>query len=151
MLCMIPNGDQPPALPNTYFLHPRRFLPVDPSTAASQVPVCISQCLAHMLFMVANGDQTPTALPDTFGTPYFVRLVLLLVVPPEFVQDMQQRWGTTIEPGSRVFDLFRWAACGLAFGSCSLVELLCCWRCLPSLWKTCSSGGVWRWSQAAGR
>jgi hypothetical protein len=72
-----------------------------------QVPVCISQVLAHLLFMVANGDQTPTALPDTFSTPYFVRVALLLQPPQEFVEDMQQRWGLEVEPGSRVFDLFR--------------------------------------------
>jgi hypothetical protein len=72
-----------------------------------QVPVCISQCLAHMLFMVANGDQTPTTLADTFSTPYFVRVALLLAVPDEFIEDMQQRWGVDLEPSSSVFDLFR--------------------------------------------
>jgi hypothetical protein len=60
-----------------------------------------------MLFMVANGDQTPTALADTFSTPYFVRVSLLLEVAAEFVEDMQQRWGVQVERGSRVFDLFR--------------------------------------------
>jgi hypothetical protein len=75
--------------------------------AMLQVPVCISQCLAHILFMVANGDQPPTALADTFGTAYFVRVAMLLEPPEEFLQDMQQRWGWTAEPGSKVFDLFR--------------------------------------------
>jgi hypothetical protein len=32
---------------------------------------------------------------------------LLLEVPAEFVEDMQQRWGVKVEAGSRVFDLFR--------------------------------------------
>jgi hypothetical protein len=38
------------------------------AAAVVQVPVCLSQCLAHMLFMVANGDQMPTALADTLST-----------------------------------------------------------------------------------
>jgi hypothetical protein len=42
-----------------------------------------------------------------FGTAYFVRVAMLLEPPEEFSQYMQQRWGWTVEPGSKVFDLFR--------------------------------------------
>jgi hypothetical protein len=40
-------------------------------------------------------------------TRYFVCVALLLEVPREFVDDMQQRWGVEVEPGCRAFDLFR--------------------------------------------
>jgi hypothetical protein len=36
-----------------------------------------------------------------------VHVSLLLEVPAEFVDDMQQRWCVDVETGSRVFDLFR--------------------------------------------
>eukprot|EP00879_Flechtneria_rotunda_P013981 GHRR01014605.1.p1 GENE.GHRR01014605.1~~GHRR01014605.1.p1 ORF type:complete len:707 (+),score=303.14 GHRR01014605.1:547-2667(+) len=72
-----------------------------------QAPVCLSQLLGHLLFMVANGDMTPTALPDTFTTPYFVQLAAITALPPEFIEDMHKRWGTRLAAGSRCFDLFR--------------------------------------------
>jgi hypothetical protein len=80
--------------------------------------VCISQLLAHILFITANGTPSNssssstcfahgTALPDTFTTPYFVGLATQLDIPPEFVEDMQSKWGVELEPSSKVFDLFR--------------------------------------------
>lgn len=69
--------------------------------------MCISQLLAHLLFLAANGDQPATALPDTFTTPYFVRLAMLVRPPPEFVADMAEHWGLLLGQKDRVFDLFR--------------------------------------------
>lgn len=46
--------------------------------------MCVSQLLAHLLFLTANGGSSQgsssssaggTALADTFTTPYFVRCV----------------------------------------------------------------------------
>lgn len=48
--------------------------------------MCVSQLLAHLLFLIANGGSSQggtsssssaggTALADTFTTPYFVRYV----------------------------------------------------------------------------
>jgi hypothetical protein len=48
-----------------------------------------------------------TALPDTFTTPYFLRLAELTEPPTEFIEDMRDKWGVEIEPGTKVFDLFR--------------------------------------------
>lgn len=77
-------------------------------STALQVPICITQLLAHLLFLVANGDQkSRTALPDTFTTPYFVTLAMMTHPPLEFIEDMSSRWGVCIEPDSRVFDLFK--------------------------------------------
>jgi hypothetical protein len=130
--------------------------------------VCISQLLAHIVFLTANGGSTKgssshsdhstnttttsteapgashqqlattathshgntsssdsinsdnsgntssgsqfvcgTALPDTFTTPYFSRLSELTDPPAEFIEDMKEKWGVGIEPGTKVFDLFR--------------------------------------------
>jgi hypothetical protein len=73
-----------------------------------QGPVCITQLLSHLLFLAANGGSMhATALPDTFTTPAFVRVGVETTLPPEFVQDMADRWGEDVEPGGCVFDLFR--------------------------------------------
>jgi hypothetical protein len=48
-----------------------------------------------------------TALPDTFTTPYFLRLAELTECPIEFIEDMRNKWGAEIEPATNVFDLLR--------------------------------------------
>lgn len=76
-----------------------------------QEPVCLSQLLSHLLFIVANGGlSSATALPDTFTTAYFATVAAMTPVPEEFVQDMQQRWGETVPPTSTVFDLLRYVS-----------------------------------------
>lgn len=71
--------------------------------------MCLSQLLSHLLFVVANGGlSSATALPDTFTTEYFATVAAMTPVPEEFIDDMQQRWGEAVSPGSRVFDVLRW-------------------------------------------
>lgn len=70
--------------------------------------MCVTQLLSHLLFLTANGGLSgATALPDTFTTAGFVAAALAAELPPEFVEDVERRWGDPLPAGGKVFDLFR--------------------------------------------
>lgn len=73
-----------------------------------QDPVNITSVLAHLLFLTSNGQlDSATALADTFGTPAFLAVAAAADVPQEFREDVAQRHGVDISPGTKCFDLFR--------------------------------------------
>lgn len=112
----------------------------------------VNALLAHLLMVRANGDlSTSTALPDTFGTPGFIRTALAAGLPTAFVRDMALEYPSQWSGGAAwlkapdavVFDLFRTWRVDSGDYECAAEEILSAWerRCCTMLQSATMSAG----------